>query len=118
MSFNCPNKIKPKGLKRIKKSTSKSSNDASTSVKKIKSIEYKKKDNVIDFYIRTNDTEEQRVKVLIDSGADLNFIHPDFAKLCGIRLEKIGEPFGVSGLGYGVSKKPKSVFFVTRITLR
>ncbi|OUM56351.1 hypothetical protein PIROE2DRAFT_26058, partial [Piromyces sp. E2] len=31
----------------------------------------------------------------------------DFAKLCGIKLEKINEPFGVSGLGYGISKVKK-----------
>ena len=103
-SFNCPNRTRPKSIKRIKNSGIMKDVKASTSLKKIKSIEYKKKDNVIDFYISTNDIEEQRVKVLIDSGADLNFIHPDFAKLCGIKLDKIKEPFGVSGLGYGVSK--------------
>jgi len=107
MSFNCPNKIKPKGFKCIRKSASKSSDEASTNLNKIKSVDYKKKDNVIDFYIRTNDTEEQKVRVLIDSGADLSFIHSDFAKLCGIKLEKISDPFGVSGLGYDVSKVKK-----------
>ena len=84
MSFNCPNRIKPKSIKRIRRNTILDKEKASTSLKKIKSIEYKKKDNVIEFYI-----EEQKVRVLIDSGADLNFIHPDFAKMCGIKLEKI-----------------------------
>ncbi|OUM70070.1 hypothetical protein PIROE2DRAFT_56968 [Piromyces sp. E2] len=75
--------------KELEKPTSKLDNEASTSLKKIKSIENEKKDNVIDFYISTNETEEQKVRVLIDFGTDLNFIHPDFAKLCGIKLEKI-----------------------------
>ena len=70
-------------------------------------MEYKKKDNVIDFYIKTNDVEEQRVRVLVDSGSDLNFIHPEFSKLCGIKLEKFNKSFGVSGLGYGISKVKK-----------
>jgi len=89
MSFNCPNRIKPKSIKRIRRNTISDKEKASTSLKKIKSIEYKKKDNVIEFYINTNNIEEQKVRVLIDSGADLNIIHPDFAKMCGIKLEKI-----------------------------
>jgi len=107
MSFNCPNKKNSKSIKRIRKSTTIDEDKATTSLKKIKSVKYKKKDNVIDFYIKTNDIKEQRVRVLVDSGSDLNFIHPEFSKLCGIKLEKFNKSFGVSGLGYGISKMKK-----------
>ncbi len=60
-----------------------------------------KKSNIIEFYIKTNDTEEIKAKVLIDSESELNFIHPDFAKAFGIKLQKIEKPFKVAGLGQG-----------------
>ncbi len=39
---------------------------------------------------------------MIDSGSELNFIHPEFAKAFGIKLQKIEKPFKVAGLGHGV----------------
>ena len=124
MSFNCPNKIKPKGVKLINKSNDDESTQSSPNVRRIRKIEDAdipkvlelnvesnqpiiQKNNIMDFYISTNNIEEKRVRVLIDSGSDLNFIHPDFLKCTGIGSSYIKNPFNVSGLGYGVSPVKK-----------
>ena len=39
---------------------------------------------------------------MIDSGSDINCIHPDVVKRLGIHTEKIGKPFSVSGLGHSI----------------
>ena len=59
------------------------------------------KTNILDFYIKTNEIDESKIEVLIDSGSDINCIHPVVKKL-GIHTEKIGKPFSVSGLGHGI----------------
>jgi len=43
------------------------------------------------------------VKVLIDSGSDINCIHPEFARVNNIKLMKAENPFKVASLGYGLS---------------
>ena len=60
------------------------------------------KSNILEFYIKTNDIEEKKVRVLIDSGSDLNFIHPDFIRKSGIKTRRIEKPFNVIGLGQGI----------------
>eukprot|EP00833_Pecoramyces_ruminatium_P003331 jgi/Orpsp1_1/1177363/evm.model.c7180000061152.1 len=108
LKFNCPNRIKPKGTKGIKRIKADVDNgEEKLSLRKIKSEGTGRKNNIIDFYISTNDIGEIKAKVLIDSGADMNFIHPSFAKYAGIKFQTIDEPFGVSGLGYGISKVKK-----------
>jgi len=111
MKFNCPNKKRPAEMRKVKRilrergeNPGVTSGLYTTNLTKNSSEE---KNNIINFYISTNDIHEQKARVLIDSGADLNFIHPDYAKLIGINLNKIDEPFGVSGLGYGISKVRK-----------
>ena len=124
LKFNCPNKKRPKGVKIINKFDNESKSP-STSLKRIKKIEdsenifndlniinnenlnIKGKYNIIDFYIKTNDTEEVKAKVLIDSGSDLNFIHPEFARINKFKLNLIEKPFKVAGLGYGTSSVNK-----------
>ena len=71
------------------------------------------KNNVIEFYIKTNDTEERKINVLIDSGSDLNFIHLDVVKKLGIKTQKIDKPFQVSGLGYGIPNVSKCKRFIS-----
>ena len=63
----------------------------------------KRKNNIITFYIKTNDIEEVPVRVLIDSGSDLNFIHLTFVNKNKIKLNEVKRPFNVTGLGYGTS---------------
>ena len=115
-SFNCPNKIKPKNLRILRKG--KEIEDNTTNLRRIKRVDnlkelpmlreiscierFKPKSNIMEFYIKTNDTEENKVSLLIDSGSDLNFIHPDTAKKLGINTQTIDKPFRVSGLGYGL----------------
>jgi len=124
LRFNCPNKKRPKGVKLINKYDEESS-PSSTSLRRIRMIgnsenifnvlnivneenlNNKRKSNIIDFYIKTNDTEEIKAKVLIDSGSDLNFIHPEFARINKINLNPVEKPFKVAGLGYGVSNVNK-----------
>ena len=124
LKFNCPNKKRPKGVKLINKIDNET-NPESTSLRRIKLIENsenifnvlkivdienlneKKKSNIIDFYIKTNDTEEVKAKVLIDSGSDLNFIHPEFTRINNIKLNSIEKPFKVAGLGHGASNVTK-----------
>jgi len=55
----------------------------------------------------TNEIEESQVKVLIDSGSDLNFIHPEVVKKLGIKTKRINKSFSVSGLGYRISNVTK-----------
>jgi len=74
----------------------------------MENLNEKKKSNIIDFYIKTNDTEV-KAKVLIDFGSDLNFIHPEFTRINNIKLNSIEKPFKVAGLGHGASN-------VTRVT--
>ena len=126
-AFNCPNQIKPKGLKVIKKLNQEENNNQTVTVSSIRRIrkledvevhqlrEIKKEEenlpkerkNILEFYIKTNETEETKARVLIDSGSDLNFVHPGFLKYAKIKTEQIDHPFNVSGLGYGVSNVSK-----------
>eukprot|EP00833_Pecoramyces_ruminatium_P011819 jgi/Orpsp1_1/1185851/evm.model.c7180000095621.2 len=76
-------------------------------LKRINDDENDRKSNIIGFFISINNIQEVKAKVLVDSGADMNFIHPNFAKYTGINLQPIKEPFEVSGLGYGISKVKK-----------
>ena len=116
MSFNCPNKIKPKNLRVVRKGKE-PEDDEYSNMRRIKKLRRSQvfdesvgannsesKTNIMDFYLKTNGTEEGKVKVLIDSGSDLNFIHPDAVKKLGIKTKSISKPFSVSGLGFGVSK--------------
>ncbi len=112
MKFNCPNKKRPKQMKIIKRTLRERGIEPGATVglhksDKGKAVVEEERSNVIDFYISTNEVNEQKARVLIDSGADLNFIHPEFAKLIGINVNQLKEPFGVSGLGYGISKVRK-----------
>ncbi|OUM62322.1 hypothetical protein PIROE2DRAFT_44403 [Piromyces sp. E2] len=121
MQFNCPNRKRPKNVKLVNKVKEDDENTPSAKLRRIRVIkdsddEHKirkitdeenslnqKKNNIITFFIKTNDLEEVPVKVLIDSGSDLNFIHPKFISDNNIKLEAIKNPFNVTGLGYGVS---------------
>jgi len=117
-SFNCPNRIKPKNLKIIRKGKE-IDEENQTNVRRIRKLEDneeifavreinfmeepKPRNNIIEFYIKTNETDEKKVRVLIDSGSDLNFVHPDFLKASGINTINLEKPFNVTGLGYGIS---------------
>ena len=121
LQFNCPNRKRPKSVKLANKVKEDSDNAPSAKLRRIRVIKEtddsqkiraitdeenklnKKKNNIITFYIKTNNTNEIPVKVLIDSGSDLNFIHPKFVSNNGIKLNEITKPFNVTGLGYGVS---------------
>ena len=131
MQFNCPNRIKPKNFKMINKvpnedpSSSATSISTSSSVRRIKKVEkydniykvldiveneninFKGKTNILDFYIKTNESDEVKAKVLIDSGSDINCIHPEFARVNNIKLMNIDNSFKVAGLGYGLSTVKK-----------
>ena len=97
LQFNCPNKKKPKNFKMINKipndeASSFTTSFPSSSVRRIKLINdnenihrileiiefenknFKGKTNILDFYIKTNDSKEVKVKVLIYSGSDINCI--------------------------------------------
>ena len=126
MKFNCPNRIKPKNFKMINKipnedpSSSATSISTSSSVRRIKKVEkydniykvldivenkninFKGKTNILDFYIKTNESDEVKAKVLIDSGSDINCIHPEFARVNNIKIMNIDNSFKVTGLGYGL----------------
>ena len=126
LQFNCPNKKRPKNFKMINRipydeASSSTTPIPSSSVRRIKLINdnenipkileivefenknFKGKTNILDFYIKTNDSEEVKVKVLIDSGSDINCIHPEFARINNIKLLNTENPFKVAGLGYGLS---------------
>jgi len=130
MQFNCPNKKRPKNIKLINKTSdtelaSTSSFAPTSSVRRIKKIcenenvykildivekenmFFKGKTNILDFFIKTNDSEEIKVKVLIDSGSDINCIHPEFARINNIKLVYADNSFKVAGLGYGLSTVKK-----------
>ena len=82
---------------------------------------FKEKTSNLNFYIKTNDSEEAKVKILIDSGSDFNCIHPEFARVNNIKFIKAENPFKVVGFGYGLStvkRLLKSVYSVSRIILR
>jgi len=64
---------------------------------------FKGKTNILDFYIKTNNSEETKVKVLIDSGSDINCMYPEFARVNKINLINADNSFKVAGLGYGLS---------------
>eukprot|EP00833_Pecoramyces_ruminatium_P001102 jgi/Orpsp1_1/1175134/evm.model.c7180000052747.2 len=95
LQFNCPNSKRLRNVKMISRLEDNDDKPSAT-VKRIHKLEnfddfqkvrknyqenaiIKKKNNIIDFYIKTNDNEEERVRVLIDSGMDLNFILQYFA---------------------------------------
>ena len=115
LSFNCPNKIRPKNLRVIYKGKEVDQEEESPKIRRItrnkrlmlREINQadinQEKNNILQFHIKTNGIEEHPVKVLIDSGSDLNFIHPEVVKRLGIQTKKIDQPFSVSGLGYGIS---------------
>jgi len=131
MQFNCPNKIKPKNFKMINKvpnedpSSYATSISTSSSVRRIKKVEkydniykildiveneninFKGKTNILDFYIKKNESDEVKAKALIDSGSDINYIHPEFARVNNIKLMNIDNSFKVAGLGYGLSTVKK-----------
>jgi len=70
-------------------------------------INFKGKTNILDFYIKTNESDEVKAKALIDSGSDINCIHPEFARVNTIKLMNIDNSFKVAGLGYGLSTVKK-----------
>jgi len=120
MSFNCPKKIKPKKLRVLKREDEVEDDDGngSTRMRRIRRLDqdqyfcsvreicleekYSSKNNILDFYIKTNDIEESKIKVLIDSGSDINCIYPDTVKKLGIKTQKIAKSFNVSGLDHGI----------------
>jgi len=64
-------------------------NEKNFSVREIcREEKYSNKTNILDFYIKTNDIEESKIKVLIDSGSDINCIHPDIVMKLGNRNQK------------------------------
>ena len=130
LQFNCPNKKRPKNIKLINRASdteaaSTSSSAPTSSVRRIKKIcenenvyrildivekenmFFKGKTNILDFYIKTNNSEETKVKVLIDSGSDINCMHPEFARVNKINLINADNSFKVAGLGYGLSTVKK-----------
>ena len=69
-----------------------------------------KKTNILYFLIKTNEIEESKV---IDSGSNLNFIHPEVVKKLGIKTERINKLLASQDLDMGslISlKKLKNVF--------
>jgi len=60
------------------------------------------KNNILTFHLKTKNIEEVPVRVLIDSGSDLNFIHPSFVRAFGIESSKIEKSIKVTGLGNGI----------------
>jgi len=79
------------------------------------------KTNILYFFIKTNVIEESKVKVLIDSGSDLNFIHPEVVKKLGIKTEGSTSLLEFQDLDMESLmslKKLKNVFYVIRITLK
>eukprot|EP00833_Pecoramyces_ruminatium_P013136 jgi/Orpsp1_1/1187168/evm.model.d7180000055902.1 len=64
---------------------------------------FKGKANILNFYIKSNEFDEVNAKVLIDSGSDINYIHPEFARVNNIELTNIDISFIVAGLGYRLS---------------
>jgi len=69
--------------------------------------EYHGQVNILDFFIKTNEIEESKVKVFIDSSSDLNFIHSEVVKKLSIKTKRINKYFSSSGLGYGISNVTK-----------
>jgi len=100
MKFNCPNRIKPKRVLRIIKE--KTPRIVNPKVYKVGVLDKGKELNLIDFYLSTNEVPEVKIKVLVDSGSELNFINPELAKDVGIKLENV-EPFRVSGVNDGIT---------------
>jgi len=125
LKFRCPNKIKPKNVRLIMKGkdTDDSVMGNTSNMRRIRRLteyeellmmmvvtfDYKnhQKTNILNFFIKTNEIEESKVKVLIDFSSDLNFIHPEIIKKLGIKTERINKSFSVSGLGYGISNVTK-----------
>jgi len=121
LQFNCPNRKRPSGVKHKNKIRETDENLPSAKLRRIRMIKEsddaqkiraitdeenamnKRKNNIITFYIKTNDIEEVPVRVLIDSGSDLNFIHPSFVNKNKIKLNEVKRSFNVTGLGYGIS---------------
>ena len=87
LKFNCPNKIKPKNLRLIMKGkdTDDSVMGNFSNMRRIRRLteqeelvmmrevtcedKNQQKTNILDFFIKTNEIEESKVKVLIDSGS-------------------------------------------------
>ena len=107
LQFNCPNRKRPTGVKLKNKIRETDENLPSAKLRRIRMIKEsddtqkiraitdeenamnKRKNNIITFYIKTNDIEEVPVRVLIDSGSDLNFIHPAFVNKNKIKLNEV-----------------------------
>eukprot|EP00833_Pecoramyces_ruminatium_P005315 jgi/Orpsp1_1/1179347/evm.model.c7180000068960.2 len=98
MQFNCSNKKKPKNFKVINKVPTRESSSStlsaffSSSVRRIKKLKR--------MIMSTN-------KFRINSGSDINFIHPEFARVNNFELMNIVNSFKVVGLGYGLSTVKK-----------
>jgi len=82
-------------------------------------INFKGMTNILDFYIKINESDEVKAKVLIDSGSDINCIHPEFARVNNIKLMNIDNSFKVAGLDYSLSTVCKDMIniFSTLINL-
>ena len=118
LQFNCPERKKPKHVRTLHASSSDST--PSATLRRIMKIDdsmdtsqileiientnslTKRKNNILKFYIKPEDRDEIQTTVLIDSGSDLNFVHPDFIKKHKIKTNEI-KPFKVTGLGKDVS---------------
>jgi len=100
LKFNCPNRKKTNKVLRIVKDDTSSTENPK--IFKVGVLENKKDLNLIDFYLSTNEVPEFKVRVLIDSGSELNFIDPNLAKDFGINFERV-ESFRVSGVSDGVA---------------
>ena len=57
--------------------------------------------------LKPTNSKETKVKVLIDSGSDINCMHPKFARVNKINLINADNSFKVAGLGYGLSTVKK-----------
>jgi len=118
LQFNCPEKKKPKNVKATHASPS--NTPTSVTLRRIMKIDDsmdskqileiinnvnifpKRKNNILEFYVKPEDKEEIKATVLIDSGSDLNFVHPDLVKKYNIKTKEITQ-FRVTGLGRDVS---------------
>lgn len=120
LQFNCPEKKKPRNVRIIKTSPSETTSSAtlkriiklddSMDLLKIREIVEdinslpKRRNNILNFYIKPKENrEEVKASVLIDSGSDLNFVHPDFVKKYNIFTKELSKPFRVTGLGNDIS---------------
>ena len=118
LQFNCPEKKKLRNVKATHASPS--NTPTSVTLRRIMKIDDsmdskqileiinnvnifpKRKNNILEFYVKPEDKEEIKATVLIDSGSDLNYVHPDLVKKYNIKTKEITQ-FRVTGLGRDVS---------------